>query len=497
MRTYLDDFYYRMHVLPSYIDVGNLTEKALYGVEIFNAWLEPVDILEITASDSEGLALSGFFLPETVLALTSVTGSLLVGMDGPAAIAAKFAFAFSKGDPLELKVEGSRIVTFSIAPDWSSAVKEKISYWTDVLESRDGTEQRIRMRRLPRWGIEYGILESGERVNLFDSMLVGWGARTFLVPVWWMKSALERALEPGESEVMCDTADRGFKPGGLAVVWQDALKCEAAEVLSVSPGSVLLSRPAGRAYEEGYLVPARLCRMAGAENGLDSLTSSLFRATVSFEAELPEDVPPAEAGDQIDGKDVFPFRHDWSSPRNRKVGWSLNLYDSGTGLPIRTPRRTWPTDSMEAADVLFGTLAEANAFKAWLARAGGRAGSFWALIEEEQLLPTRGIESGANLLYVGNAAYGLLESETRCRNRLFLKTSSGERLSFGVTSYQDAGNGEFLLFTDATWPKSVPLEQIARIGFVVLARFDQDDFEIERRHDTLARTSLALKGTLN
>ncbi|MDR1037355.1 MAG: hypothetical protein LBT40_12550 [Deltaproteobacteria bacterium] len=495
--SYSEDFYYRMHILPSLIDVGNLTEKATYTIEVFNAFLETVSITEIGSFDAEGLMLSGFDLPEAVLALTSVFGELLVAMDGPPRIDGRFVFEFTEGEPVTLRVTGSRIVTFSVPPDWSRKVVERLSYWTDVLEARDGTEQRIRMRRLPRWSMEYGILESGETLNLLDSMLAGWGARTFLVPVWWMKSALDRPLLAGEVSAECHTEGRGFAPGSPAVVWQDAHRCEAVEVLSVSPGSVTFANPVGQEFEEGYLIPAKMCRMTQTESSLGLLTSSLAEATLAFEAEEPEDTPPAGDGDMLEGKDVFPFRHDWTSQRKRSVSWSLNMYDSGTGLPVRTPRRNWPTDSLEARDVLFGTIAEANAFKAWVARAGARAGSFWALIEEEQLLPSRGIEAGTTLIYVKNAAYGLLVSETACRNRLFLRTADGERLVFRVTSYMETEGGDFLLFTDRTWPRSVPVGQISRIGFVVLCRLDQDDFEIERRQDLLGRTSLSLRGVQN
>jgi hypothetical protein len=494
-RSFADDFYYRMHILPSVLDVGNLTEKTVYAVEVFNAWLAPVTLQSITGAGTEGLLLTGFELPELVRALTSITGELAASMDGPGSIDATWTFGFSTGEENVLKVTGSRIVTFPLAPDWSRKVTEKLSFWTDVFETRDGSEHRIMMRAMPRWSMEYTALESGERLNMLDSLLAGWGARTFLVPVWWMKSALDVPLKAGEEEAECDTAGRGFEPGGQAVIWQRALKCESATVRTVEPKRLTFLRPVGRDYEEGFVIPARLCRLSP-ETPVSALASSLVESRLRFEADEPEGMAPAPAGEQINGRDVFPFRHDWTGPRQRSVVWALNERDTGTGLPQRTARRAWPADKAEARDVLFGTREEAEAFKAWVIRQGGRARSFALLLEEDQITPTRGIVQGSNLLYAGNSAYGLLASGLACRSLLFLRTKDGRRQVFSVTSWQEFADGEFLFYADKAWPWTVALEDISRIGFVLTVRFDQDEFELERRHDLFARTDLAMRGVV-
>lgn len=496
-RSFADDFYYRIHLLPSIIDAGRLTEEMKYPVEIFNAFLEPVSLTELAAANAGGLELAGFAPSDVVLAMTSSVGTLTVVMDGPPEIDGSFAFEFTEGAGVTLRIIGSRVVTFPFAPDWSRKVVERISYLTDILEARDGTEQRIRMRALPRWSTEYTVLEGGEAMNLLDSMLAGWGARTFLVPVWWMKTPLVTPMGGGAVNARCDTAGRGFVQGGMAVVWQDAFRYEAFDIATIAPDGLTFSKPSTRSFMDGHVIPARMCRLAGAEGALSAVTSSLAEASFNFEAERPDDVPAGTSADTIDGRDVFPFRHDWSSPRKRTVRWSVNSYDTGTGLPIRAMRHGRHSDGLEARNALFGSIAEAEAFKGWVARQHGRAKSFYALIDEDQLVPTRGVLEGASLLYIRNAAYGLLESASDERNLLFMQDAAGARTVFRPTTYVDAGAGETLLYLDRPFPATVPLDRIVRIGFVVLCRFDQDDFALERGQDTLARTSLTLKGVPN
>jgi hypothetical protein len=495
-RTFADDFYWRMHVFPQILDAGNLTEKAVFDVEVFNAWMEHVTLQSVTQVSGDGMDLAGFSPPQLVRATLSATGTLTVSMDGPPDIDGSFSFSFSTGEVSAIRVVGNRIVTFALPPDWSRKVTERLSFLTDVMESRDGTEQRLSMRARPRWSMEYTVLEGGTRVNLLDSLVAGWGSRAFLVPVWWMKSALTAPATAGETEIRCPTAGRGFAAGAQAVLWRDPLTCEAVPVASVAPDSVTLARPVGRDYPEAYLIPARMCRL-DASTSQGALASSLVEAKVRFEAEDPDGTAPAQAGDVLEGKDVFPFRHDWTAAKQRTTAWQYFTWDSGQGLPLREPRRRAPADVMEVRDALLPTREEAEGLKAWAVRQMGRGRSFWALVEEDQLVPSRGVELGGLSLHVRNGAYGLLASASESRNRLFLRAADGRRHVFRVGSHQELSGGEHVLHVDPPWPWSVPLDRISRIGFVVLARFDHDDFELERRQDVYARASLTLRGVLN
>jgi hypothetical protein len=493
-----DDFYYRIHLMPSQIDVGNLTEKVVYDVEIFNAWLTNVTLDTITPQDTEGISLSPLSLPALIRALTSIVIELTVSMDGPAKINGSYTFGYSIGDEQILLVSGSRIVTFSIPPNWGQKVSEKLSFWTDVLESRDGTEQRITMRNQPRWAMEYSILESGDNVNLTDSLLTGWGSRTFAVPVWWGKARLLQPALAEETQIYCDTTNKGFKNGDLAVIWANSQNCETLEVDTVGPGQITFKVPLSHDYMTGFCIPARLCHLVGNSCSVKTFATNLIEADLKFEADAPDDTLPVDFTDKYEGKTIQPFKHDYKSARVRGLTWSLNIYDTGLGIPSWTDRRGYPLDSFEFKDLLFGTLEEITKYKGWLVQNSGKAKSFYVYVKEDQIRLSRRADMGSTMLYIANSAYGLLESMLHDRKTLVMRTRfNTDRLIFKVNSYMSTEQGDVVLFTDTAWPRTYEPGDITQIGFLVLVRFDQDEFEIVRSLDIIARTSFKLKGVIN
>jgi hypothetical protein len=490
-----DDFYDRIHVIPSRIDVGNLTERVEYAVEFFNAFLENVSMTGVEPHNVDGVTLSELGIPRTIYALLSVTATVTVDLGGPAVIDGSFVFSYDLGPDSVLAIVGQRIIPFSIPPDWTSPVTEELRFLTRIIEARDGTEQRIIMRARPRWRMRYRMMEGGPGVGLADSLLAGWGGRSYALPVWTRKSRLLAPVLPDEASVQCDTADRGFVRGGLCVVWQDALDCEAHEIDAVGAGGLSLVYPRGRDFSHGYCVPARLARLAGVTAQVGALTTGLVEADLEFEADGPEDLERVPLPVEHGGLGIFPWGHDYSRPASRSLARSMDVHDSGLGLPVVEDRRGYPVDEFAFEDIILDGHAEIDRFKGFLAAVDGQAKAFWVGINEDQLLLSRRLDMGSSLMHVGNVAYGLLESGLASRRTLFMRTVAG-RMIFGVTSFLATGQGDIALFTDTAWPRSFEIGEVGQIGFLVRARLAQDDFALEHAVDCVARVSVRMRGTL-
>jgi hypothetical protein len=488
-----DDFYDRIHVIPSRIDVGNLTERLVFDVEFFNAFLENVSMTGVEPHGVDGVTLSDLGIPRTIRALMSITAQIAVELGGPAVIDGSYVFSYDVGPDSVLEIVGQRIIPFSISPDWSEPVREELLFLTQIIEARDGSEQRIILRARPRWRLRYSILEGGLKVNLADSLLAGWGARSYALPVWPRKSRLLAPVLPDEAFVQCDTSNGAFKRGELCVVWQDALNCEAHEIGAVGEGGVSLVYPMGRGFPNGYCVPARLARLEGVKTSIGALTTSLVEAELAFEADEPESLEREPLPAVYEGLGVFPWGHDYAKARQRSLERSMNVYDSGLGLPIRDDRLGYPADEFQLDGIALRGHAEIGRFKRFLAAADGQAKTFWVAVNEDQLQLSRRLDMGSQLMHVRNAAYGLLEMELRSRRTLFMDTRAG-RLFFNVTSFLAAAQGDVALFADVAWPRTFEIGEVGQIGFLVKARLAQDEFSLEYGVDCAARTSVRLKG---
>jgi hypothetical protein len=493
--SFSNDFYYRIHIYPNRIEVGNLTERIIYQIEFFNAFLANVSLTNVIPYDNEGVNLSPIPLPSPILSLNSIYAELEISVSGPANINTTYLFEFSLGPTLDLKVTGVRIITFSIAPDWTRQVTEKLSFLTQILEARDGTEQRIILRQIPRWTFRYTFLEGGKTVNLVDSLLVGWGARSFATPIWPQKSKINFSVPAGSMMIYCNTVNRGFVAGGLCVLWRDALYCETLEIAGVSANQLSLVRPVSQFYASAFAIPARLCHFVGDRSKITAITSDVLEGEVEFESDDLVDIIPQDLTDRYQGLGILPYKHDYKAGRDRAFQRSMVIYDNGIGVTSRVDRRGYPLDEFSYKDIMFGTRESINAFKSWLMSVYGPAKPFYVILNEDQLKPTRDLESGVNTLYVDHIAYGILASYLNNRKTLVMRTNT-ERYIFDVVSYMGTNEGDLLIYTNFAWPRSITVGEIVQIGFLVKARLNQDEFEIDYSADTLARTSLEIKGII-
>jgi len=152
-------------------------------------------------------------------------------------IDAAYRFVFAGGLTALLVVTGRRVVVFGMRPDWSQGITERLEWLTEVLEAYDGTEQRVRLRQLPRRGFEYGFLIEGRDAQVLDHLLFAWGARIYCLPVWTDVSTLAGEAAIGSTALTVqDVANSDYHAGGLAVLWRSNTRHEAVET-SPSPAT--------------------------------------------------------------------------------------------------------------------------------------------------------------------------------------------------------------------------------------------------------------------
>ena len=125
-RSFTEDYYYRVHVRPSRIDLGNTMSVQTREVEVWNSWFEPNALAAIHATNAEGMTLSGpASHPTSFGPLESRIYILSVTPNGPPVVNAVFQFDFERDDPT-LRALGRRIVGWVLGPDWTEPVVERL-----------------------------------------------------------------------------------------------------------------------------------------------------------------------------------------------------------------------------------------------------------------------------------------------------------------------------------------------------------------------------------
>jgi len=154
--SFLQDYYYRVHITPSRLDLQTVASSQTRQFQVWNAWpATAAQLTNVTVSNTAGIEITGQAYPYAMQPLQELTYDATVGISGPPNINVNVQFDFSNvADPLPLLIVGTRAVKFDVVPE--VPVYEAWEWLSDMMVAVDGTEQRIALRgEVPR--VELGL----------------------------------------------------------------------------------------------------------------------------------------------------------------------------------------------------------------------------------------------------------------------------------------------------------------------------------------------------
>lgn len=252
--SYYDDFYNRIHVAPSTLNMGNLLSEQVREFTIWNAYTTPQTLNGITATGTDGVELTEPApAPITYSPMQERTYSVSVTLDGSPTIDASYEIKFAGEESLFVIVVGQRVVVFPFVP--ANPVKETLSWLTEIIKTRQG-EQRIAMRHSPRqsWGYRYVLLEHD--MARLKNMAGEWSHRQWGLPVW-LDATENISVLSGATEIIFDTSGADYRDGGLAILFADDETFEAVEIVSVLADRITLAGAVSADYAAAMIAPVR------------------------------------------------------------------------------------------------------------------------------------------------------------------------------------------------------------------------------------------------
>lgn len=484
---FVDDWYYRVHIRPSPLVLGNVLETQTTALKVWNAYLVPQMLASISGLE-EGIALTGPGGPPTAFAaLQEQDWQVAVTRDGPGRIDATLTWVFAAAAAPSLRITGNRLVAWTFVPDWTDGVLERLAWLTDVLASGSGAEQRRALRLAPRRSFETRQLVEGRERALLDLSLAGWGARVWALPVWPDVQQLASAVALGAVTVPCITAQRDFYAGGVAVmIGADAFDAEAVEVLSVGTTALTLKRPTQRAWAAGArLYPARSAQLLQ-QPTLHRKTDRLAQVDVAFRLVDASDWPTT-AATQYRGAPVFSLRPDESEDLTSTWQRLLLELDNGTGAPAL----------IDTADLGFaiqghrwtlGGRTEQAAWRSLVYGLRGRQAVVWLPTHADDLTLVAVAGSAAATIDVAAVGYTRFAVGRPGRRDVRIELSDGSVLHRRITGASEISASIERLALDtapgvALNPPASAGVQVTRISYLQLVRLDQDEIELHHLTD--------------
>ncbi|MCA0240162.1 MAG: hypothetical protein LCI02_04825 [Proteobacteria bacterium] len=484
-RGFVDDWYYRIHVRPAVLALGNIVSAQVVQVRVWNAWFVPRTLTAVSGVQ-EGLVLTPpHGIPTTYQPLQESVWQVTVERDGPSRIDASIAFSFTGVPAPPLRVTGGRVVEWPFRPDWSDGITERLAWKTDVLTSASAAEQRRALRGWPRRSFELRFIVEGRDRRVADLALAGWGASTWSLPIWPDAQVLAADLGAGALTLACATEGFDWRDGGLAMlIGEHALAVETVEIESIEPGGLTLKRPVVATWPAGTIVcPARMAELVQ-QPSVTRKTDQLSVVSGTFEVAEACDWPAALPVATYRGAPLFTERPDESEDLTH--GWTrLQLMlDNGSGLPRRSDTAGVGLPVHAHAWTLMGR-AEHSAWRSLLYGLMGRLQPMWLPTHADDL--TLAAITPATGLALDVEACGLARfigaAPPPGRRDLRIELSDGSAVHCAVTGVTELEGGLERLAISATpgvelRPAGAAGVHVTRMSWLQLCRLDSDELEL-------------------
>lgn len=473
--SFLNDFYYCIHIRPGQIDLGNILSTQVRGVEVWNAYFEPQLLSSVGQVGTDGITLTQPQAPPTSFAaLEARTYTLNVSTNGAPVISALYTFNFPSDQPT-LSMTGRRVVVWPFMPQTKH--KETLEWQTDIIPSFNN-EQRLALRVAPRQTFSHEFQLDPYQFSRAKAIATQWAHRVYGIPVW---SELTRLgpLSVGVTEIFVDTTVADYRQDGVIIIWESDTNNEAVEIGIVLADRVQLKLPLEKPYQNAYVAPLRFARTFDGMQFRRSNTDYTI-ANATFQVVQNKDLGAAMGYPQYRGKDVLTDPTILVSDLNERISRATDNFDNGSGAITVDIKNNWVSS---AKVITFDTLTRVErwATRKWIHSRRGRQKGFWLPTWNPDLILLEDVSSVGAALTVRPIGYPLYY---RVKD-IMVQLKNGTPIFARVLSGAVDSNENEVLALEAAVGTGFTVADVDFICFMSHVRFNSDRVEI--RHEYAGR----------
>jgi hypothetical protein len=412
-------------------------------------------------------------LPTTYGALEERTYTLEAVLAGPPQIDATITLDWlAPIEDIEIEVIGTRIVLLPVT--YRHKMRETMLWKTDILNSYNGTEQRVKVRRNPRHRLAIkAYLDNSERHRV-ENLIYGWRQRDWAIPMWHEARKIDSAVSEDDLTINVDTQYGDFRVDYLAVIWESPRKFDVFQIESLTTSSITLTRGVNDDFGlNAVVMPVRSARMikdpVRYTTGYDAILETILEVTDNTS------YPADPSAVQYLGEDTFftePLQTS-SDGAPDNYNYKMVVLDNESGLISQYA----PWDNLRIGrsfELILEGLQEVWEMRQWLDRRAGKLTPFWMPTFENNL---KVLNTGTvvDSLEVVNADYSVQSS---ARKTIVIKKTDG---SYVFREIIDAifnaisGNEDLTLDSSLNFDAS----EIDEVNFIGLKRLNSDQIEFD------------------
>lgn len=473
--TTFNDWYYRIHIIPTSISLGNLSGDTTRDVLVWNANFVSKPLQGFSLLNGDGITVDEPITPPaTIGPLRSLNYVINVSSTGPAIIDAVLTWTIDGRDYV-VPITGRRSVVFPFRPNWSDRFSETLSWTTTVTTAWSGKEQRMSIARYPRRRIDYSFHAVGEGARLLDALLFGWMGRYYSMPLWHEESRLTVPAPASTTALVVDTTRMSIAVGSTVLLYRDEFHYEVGEVANFGPQFIQLKGLLNTAWPAGTKVIPSLSGMPSADLQTTRVLPSINASGASFLIDPSSPLlrlPDIPAPLQYLGTELYMEETDWA--KNLDVPYSSNRreIDNQIGPILVTRRGAYPTVGRSFRWTC-RDRAYADNLRAFFARRRGRFSPVWMPSGTEDFVLAQPVDPVSPSIVVNKSQFGSLVWPSKLKRDIVIRMRSG---AYFVRRIIDVAEGDnvSILTLDQGFGQAFAPSDVRRISFLGFYRLAND-----------------------
>jgi hypothetical protein len=373
-----------------------------------------------------------------------------------------------------------------------SPMTERLRFLTDILTSKDGSEQRVNLRIDPRIEFDFTLLVENHERAKYENKFFGALRDEWTVPLWADVMILTADASSGSGVLNVDSSSFiDFRDGDSVMVWADddtneiLTNCSVAGTVITADSDTLTGN-----YSAGSMVYiVRSATLAGnVQVSRYNVNLTKFDLTYRMNDSL-SDLSDITDFTLLNGLPII------SDPNfiegNLEESWEqpVTIVDSGTG--VFTTGSYWDRAKRNSAKT-FKTKTRSILWRVrkLLYYMQGQQQTFWLPTFGQDLILNDDIGSADTVLSVENSGYATYTQSRSPRNKIRIILTNGTAYTKNVTLAAELDATTEHITIDSPLGVAVGTGEIDRVEILELVRSATDDFVIKHQ-DGLGQASIS------
>lgn len=473
--SYLDDYYYRVHLNIYSLNLGNVLSNQTYILEIWNAWFINDTLNTITNLDLADISLSlPKDIPYTFKPLEYISGTINIVALGTPTIDGSFTFNFATEIPI-LNITGQRVILWSFAPQ--TTFTESRAWLTDIIPAKSA-ESRYSVREIPRLTLSYKYVFRTQQEYALAKLKAKTIANLAIATPLWTDLVKLTNLTITDTVIALTTTNLELEPGSIVMFWENYDNFELKEISALTSSTITLTQGLEKSHSSCWLAPVYIGYPKDGIN-LNRGEAHSLSSNISCEITKCYNNPTWASPEMYLSLPIFTTGNIVTGGLQERFSRAMEVFDSDTGAFAPFDIENY-TRNQQALRIKAQGNAEIYTIRRFLDYLKGKYNAFWLPSFMEELQAEGDISLGGNTLKVKYAQWSdYTPSHIRVHGSVIA--------NFEVLASANNNDGtETLLLSPSS---SVVITNITKIELLTKVRLNSDSIELNHEPKLFASLS--------